>query len=995
MRHHLLQAVFVLVAAVLPLPDLGRQCFGQEPPPPGGGLLDALRDLVTGGRSPSGPASRPAPEPVDTSTLAGCRKLYMRGDYAQAAKAYEKLLSQRSLRVGAAIGMADALAVRGKYDEAAEALEGVSQDASARADWHLSMAELHAVRGRYTKALARADKAGELKDTWAPAIFMRGYLREILGRKKQAVEVYESMSRTIDREEYRKDAASLVAVGQILDRYSVLTGKKASEQADNILNNYFLVAYRKVDETYWPAKIAAGMLLLEKHRPRTAVREFTEAGEINPKIPDAFTGLAAIALGEWQFEQCLKLTDQALKINPRHADAHLVKAVCLMQWRKFEQVPPIIEKVLKVNPNHLDALSLMAAAQVRLGNQDEADKYSARVRETNPNYAGLPNAIGEWLSAGRQFEEAEKYYRKAMGMAPELAEPLCSLGRLYMQTGQEQKAREIFEKAHRLDDFRADVVNYLRLLEKMDDFAVKGTEHFIIKVDPKYDSVLLEQVAEYMESIHAEVCGDFDYHPAEKTLIEILPTHEQFSVRISGRGWIGTVGACTGRVIALAAPHRERSRLGRHNWANVLRHEYAHTVTLAATRNRIPHWFTEACAVWQQPDKRNYHFVQLLVAATRSGELFPIEELDWGFIRPRRRTDRTLAYAQAEWTMEFIIERKSFQTIRRMLSGFAEGQSQAEVFRNVVGMDEKQFDEAFATWAKEKVREWGFDPDPLPELKSSKAEAKLKPLDAAVQAKYALALYASGSRNRSKAIKAARAALDIDPNSARALGVLALCLRDEEKYDEAIDAARRLEHARTASPLAARVLAECYLEERSWANAIWALELLKQRRPMAPYSYEQLASLYKQLGQPDKELPNLVHLHQHTMQDPQYARRIAEIYRSDGSDEPALSYFKQIVQIDPYEASAYEAMASIHVRAQRYPQAIQAAENVCLLQPKAAKSWNLMAVVRYRAGKASNDREELLRAKSAAQKALEIEPNGRAGEILQYIEAVLEEPVAM
>ena len=92
------------------------------------------------------------------------------------------------------------------------------------------------------------------------------------------------------------------------------------------------------------------------------------------------------------------------------------------------------------------------------GNREEADKYAARVRKTNANYAGLPNAIGEWLAAGRQFKEAEEYYRKAMAMAPELAEPVCSLGRLYMQTGEEDKAREILEKAHDLDDFRADVV---------------------------------------------------------------------------------------------------------------------------------------------------------------------------------------------------------------------------------------------------------------------------------------------------------------------------------------------------------------------------------------------------------------------------------------------------------------------------------------------------------------------------------------------------------
>ena len=292
-------------------------------------------------------------EPAPSGPLEAAGRLYVGGDYAGAVGAYKKLLSNKSVRVSAAIGLSRAEAMTGKYDEALKTLESVADDASGRADWHLAAAEVLATVGRYEEALARATKANELKPTWAPGIFLRGRVLETLGRKKDAIAVYKTMARTIENDAYRRDARSLVALGQVLDRYAILTGQRASEQASNILNNYFQEAYLKADEKYWPANVAAGMFLLSKNRPQLAAKEFELAGKINKKVPDVHVGLGAIELGRWRFEGCLGQVNQALQINPKHADAMLLKAVCLMQWRKFDQVPPVVEQVLKVNPNHL------------------------------------------------------------------------------------------------------------------------------------------------------------------------------------------------------------------------------------------------------------------------------------------------------------------------------------------------------------------------------------------------------------------------------------------------------------------------------------------------------------------------------------------------------------------------------------------------------------------------------------------------------------------
>lgn len=904
---------------------------------------------------------------------------------------YRNLLADPAEAVSASLGLAEAYAAVGKYDEATTALNSVSARAASNADWYVRMSDLLARTGKYNEALSAARKGFELRDDWTPAILQLGGVLEILGRKADAITAYKALEKAVVKDDFTTDARSLVAAGKIIDRYAVLTGQKASEQAPNILHNYLQKAYQDVDGKYWPANVAAGMFLLSKHKPKPANEEFELAYKVNKRIPAVFVGRGLISLQTWRFEQAVAEADKALQINPNYADANLLKAATLMQWRKFEQAKRVIEKILKVNPRHVEALSLMAALHVRQFNHEQARLFIDRVEKINPNCGELYDTIGRWLSAARQFDDAEGYFKKAIKLSPESAGPVTGLGRLYMQTGQEKLAEETLNKAASLDDYRQDVINYVNLLGRLKKYQVKETEHFIIKVDGEHDAVLLDMLAGEAERIYPEVCLDFDHEPAEKTLVEMFSSHGDFSVRISGKGWIGTVGACTGRVIGMPAPDPLRSGLGMFNWAVVLRHEFTHVVTLSATKNRIPHWFTESCAVREQPDRRNFQAVRLLVSAVRNNKLYPIKSLSWGFIRPDRkrrgRGARTLAYAQSEWIFAYVVEKKGYDAIIRMLDGFSAGWTQAKVFREILGTTESQFDRDFLAWAIEQVTSWGFDPKPIPRVAQAAKAAKKKPKSADAQANLAYAMLRA--RRASQAEAPARRALAIDSRHPRALAVLGNVLLGRKKYDEAIAIAQRLQKVKPRSAAAARIFADCYLKKYRWPEAIAALEAYKMRLRFDPYGYEKLAKLYMQMGQTDKALPNLIELHRRTMKDPKYARQIAEIYRTAGKADNALYYYKQVLNINPYDAGVHKAMAGLYVAGDNYDLAIRSMRSVCLIEPKNADSWTQLAMVYYRAARALKNSETLAEnlseARAAAQKALDLDPASQAGEVLMMI----------
>src|SRR5204862_5114337 len=187
-------------------------------------------------------------------------------------------------------------------------------------------------------------------------------------------------------------------------------------------------------------------------------------------------------------------------------------------------------------------------------------------------------------------------------------------------------------------------------------------------------------------------------------------THDAFSVRTTGSPWIGTVGASTGRVIALVAPRNKGGgTLGAFNWANVLRHEFTHTVTLAATDNRIAHWLTEGLAVVEERSPMRWAWVPMLYDAVKNHKLFPMRNLTWGFVRPKKPSDRQLAYAQSFWICTYIDQTFGHDKMLAMLEEFRKGREQNDVFPDVLGKSSSEFQADFFAWTEKEVATWGYD----------------------------------------------------------------------------------------------------------------------------------------------------------------------------------------------------------------------------------------------------------------------------------------------
>src|SRR5581483_8447762 len=268
--------------------------------------------------------------------------------------------------------------------------------------------------------------------------------------------------------------------------------------------------------------------------------------------------------------------------------------------------------------------------------------------------------------------DAEKYYKKSAELRPMLAGPRNSLGLLYMRVGREEEARKILTKAFADDEFNVRVANTLKVLKHLDSYEALETDHYILKYDPKTDKILAEYMAKYLENIHAELTKQFHHQPAGKILIEVFNTHQMFSGRTIALPDLHTIGACTGRMVAMVSPHGKGVPKA-FNWGRVLRHELVHIFNLEQTHFLVPHWLTEGLAVMNEGFARPQSWNELLQERVPAGELMNLDNIDLGFIRPRSPLDWQMAYCQSELYVNYLQERGGPQAVAAMLHLYEEG----------------------------------------------------------------------------------------------------------------------------------------------------------------------------------------------------------------------------------------------------------------------------------------------------------------------------------
>lgn len=474
---------------------------------------------------------------------------------------------------------------------------------------------------------------------------------------------------------------------------------------------------RRLDRFDADAPLSEAAILFEKDNLPEAIQSLTAALSLFPRSARAWALFGAVTCRQFDFKKALEVAQRLDNIagTENSLFGSLLAAKVRLRQTDPEGAEEVLATAYAAHPMQREVLALRAAAAAAGFKNDLARE---RLREFDSRFPGSPTAlleIGLALSDRRQYAEAAEYLRKAIERAPAWPEAWTELGLLEVQACNDDSARDVLKTAQKLDPFNTRAANSLKLVTEMAEYTRLESPHFTVRYKPGVDEVLAREMPAILEKIHARVAGNgrggINFEPERKTTVDLMPDHAWFSVRITGMPAVHTIAASTGPGIAMEAPRSgSGASMGPYDWARVVQHEYTHTVSLARTRNRLPHWFTEAAAVYLEDAPRDDDRCTLLHRAFETDTLFDFDEINIAFVRPAKPSDRGLAYAQGHWMYEFMIERLGADVPLRLMDRYAAGDSEAQAFQSVMGMSREDFLDRFRSYARESLVSWGLTP---------------------------------------------------------------------------------------------------------------------------------------------------------------------------------------------------------------------------------------------------------------------------------------------
>ncbi len=497
-------------------------------------------------------------------------------------------------------------------------------------------------------------------------------------------------------------ALSLAA--QTLEQAETLWKQHRYDDANNVFR-----ALEKAQPRNPDYKVRWGRLLLERFNPGDAAKLFQEALEIKKDHAGALLGLALVASGGYE-SRAVELAHKALA-----ADPHLLEAQELLARLALEDGDPKraieeADRAIAMSPKAFDAMSVRAT--IDWMNDHPDTPWIDKILQQDPHYGKAYETAGHFFVINRRYEEGIAFYRKAIAIEPDLWSARAELGMNLMRLGQEEEARRQLEQCYEAHYRNALVRNTLVLMDSYKNYVTYKTDRTILRLEKKEAGVLRPYFQEELNRALDTYDRKYKIKLDRPVQVEVYPNHPDFEVRTLGLPGLGALGVTFGYIVAMDSPSARKP--GSFHWASTMWHELSHVYVLAATKHRVPRWFTEGMAVHEETAVSPEWGDRLdpdAILAIKNKKLLPVAELDRGFVRPSYPSQVVVSYFQAGKICDYIKTKWGYDKLLAMMYDFANGQDTPAVIQKELGLKPEDFDKEFlaSLEAQTKSQVEGFE----------------------------------------------------------------------------------------------------------------------------------------------------------------------------------------------------------------------------------------------------------------------------------------------
>ncbi len=934
-------------------------------------------------------AAAAADRRADGDAFEQADRRYQQSFYQLAIESYERAAGEAGAdaveaRRRATAGVARCLIEMGRPGDALARLDALGAAPAAiqsaiDADLLTARGAALAAVGAYEEAVSCFRAVLKTDARRVEAAARAGAILVAIGRREEALSVVEPVA-GMKAAAWPDDAAGRAWLARaMLIALDLKPGEDAPQRTRTILHRVLQPMYESRHRDRWLARLVGAELLADKHNLIEAGADFDAVLRMNPRAADAHVGRALVAARRGETDAAEAALLKALELNPAHAGALRGLADVRLGQCRAQQALAAADRLLAVNPRDLEALALASAACTQLGRDDAAQSYLERAAAVNPRSAVVEGTLGRALLAMRRLDEAQRRFEAAVEFDPGEARHAIELGDLLMMRGEERAAGEALRKARKLDPYNQRLINLVNLLADIERLATLEIEHFILRYDPR-EALIPRFVPPVLERAYADATALFDHRPPGKTLIEVFPTHGQFSTRISGRPWVATVGASTGPVIAVVSPAARRPTS--YPWADCLRHEFIHTVTLGKSRGRISRWLTEGLAVLHQGSGLEWDECVTAHDLYRTRELASVEEIDARFVGRAAGVQR--AYGQARLMADFVTQRWGQPAVNRLIEACATAPNESAALREVLGLDAGEFLVAFDEWLGRQVKEWGF-----PERRYPGSAALADRVAANAGDADALGMLAETRRVQGEEAEAARlaeSALGIDERQPDALRAAVLLppagvgpptqQEEQERVARLVQRADALLEIARDDPAVLAQAADLAVRMQRPNDAVELYQAALARCAHCTPAHAALARMYLAANDAEGAYPHLASWANGDRGSIEPLLRLAELALSAGNAERAEACIRRAIEIDLFNVDLHRRLGAILTARKEPAAAVEALEYAVQTLSKDEAVWADLAANYAALGR----RNEAI---AAAEKAIALNADSRAQEILQ------------
>ena len=188
--------------------------------------------------------------------------------------------------------------------------------------------------------------------------------------------------------------------------------------------------------------------------PETKLRLYLKALSADPYFALAYINAAQLLIGEERYGEAMNLLLRAqgnLKGSNLEPDIHNLLGVATLQLGMWEEAVKVWERALESRPDYVEVLCNLAAAHSMRDMLDEAEGFYRSALGFDEMYPLAWFSLGRLLAKESRYEEAEEAMRRYIDLTPGDPWAYNILGTCLVQLGKENEAEFELAKAVQLD----------------------------------------------------------------------------------------------------------------------------------------------------------------------------------------------------------------------------------------------------------------------------------------------------------------------------------------------------------------------------------------------------------------------------------------------------------------------------------------------------------------------------------------------------------------